>query len=151
VSSPTQLTLAKLREDGYTAEVVERWVPMNFTGKGIRKDYLGAVDVLAISVNETLAIQCSAASGHAAHRTKCMSEKRLAIWLAGPARRFEIWSWETRRSDERTKAGKRSKRLVHHLRREEIKLSDFVPQQAFSEGGGGEDGPHAEQPREAMT
>jgi ribosome assembly protein YihI (activator of Der GTPase) len=39
--SPTQLSLEKLRADGYLAEVVERFVP----GANIRKDLWGWVDI----------------------------------------------------------------------------------------------------------
>ena len=51
------------------------------------------------------------------------------MFIASRKARIEVWSWSTRRSIERTKAGKRSKRLVHHLRREEITLAMFVPNQ----------------------
>lgn len=44
MSSPTQRSLAHLREQGYLAEVVERWIP----GANIRRDFAGFVDILAI-------------------------------------------------------------------------------------------------------
>lgn len=141
--SPCALSLAEARRLGYDAQVVEKWL----AAARVRVDYLGVVDILAISTTETLAIQCCRDGDMAAHRTKCLASKRLALWLSGPARRFEIHGWSTRRSLERTKAGKRSKRLVHHLRREEITLAMFVPQQAFPEAARAD----SEQPREAMT
>jgi len=126
--TPTALSLAEARARGYDAQVVEKWIQ----AARVRVDYLGVIDILAINTTETLAIQTCADSGMAAHRAKCLASRRLALWLSGPARRFELWGWETRRSLELTKAGKRSKRMVHHLRAEEIRFSDFVP--AGSEG-----------------
>jgi hypothetical protein len=147
VASPTQLTLKQLRAEGYTARVVERWNHY----AGIRQDLFG-FDVLAARsrgyehdgngiitpTGGILGVQACAAASHAARKTKLLANVEAAVWLASSGR-IEVWSWSTRRSLERTKAGKRSKRLVHHLRREEIRLSDFVPNQP------------AEQPREAIT
>lgn len=139
--SPTQLTLAQLRKDGYTASVVERWNQY----AGIRQDLFGGIDVLAcrpaavlfsggVGDGEILGVQaCIGGNGdHAARKAKLLREPRIAVWIASGGH-VEVWSWQTRRSEERTKAGKRSKRLVHHLRREEIRLSDFVPQEQTRE------------------
>lgn len=161
--SPCELSLEHARLLGYDVQVVEKWV----APARKRIDYLGVIDILAINTTETLGIQCCRDGDMAAHRDKCLSSRRLALWLAGPARRFELWGWETRRSLERTKAGKRSRRLVHHLRREEITLAMFVPQQGPTEKcarisvvgvchlphrheGAHEYTPIQEQPREAM-
>ena len=53
--SPTQLTLRKLRAEGYTAEVVERWNPF----AKCRQDLFKIVDVLAVGNGETVAVQCT--------------------------------------------------------------------------------------------
>jgi len=53
--SPTQLTLRKLRTEGYTAEVTERW---NAFAK-CRQDLFKIVDVLAVGNGETVAVQCT--------------------------------------------------------------------------------------------
>lgn len=53
--SPTQRSLALLRERGYRAAVTERW---NAFAK-IRQDLFGIVDVLAIGNGETVAVQCT--------------------------------------------------------------------------------------------
>jgi hypothetical protein len=126
MSSPTELTLRQLRKDGYTARVVERW---NQYAR-VRQDCFG-FDVLAAYPKTDvgqLGVQACAAASHAARKEKILRNQEAAVWVASGAR-LEVWSWSTRRSLERTKAGKRSKRLVHHLRREEIRLSDFVPNQ----------------------
>lgn len=42
--SPTARSLAKLRKEGWLAEVIERFIP----GINIRKDYAGWADILAL-------------------------------------------------------------------------------------------------------
>lgn len=51
--TPTQRSLAYLREQGYTVAIVERWNPF----ARIRQDLFGFVDLLAIRKGETLAVQ----------------------------------------------------------------------------------------------
>jgi hypothetical protein len=53
--SPTQLSLAWLKKEGYLAEVVEKWIP----GANIRKDLWGWCDIVAIRDGETVAVQCT--------------------------------------------------------------------------------------------
>jgi len=53
-TSPTQLTLKKLRSEGYTTvQIVERW---NAFAK-IRQDLFQIIDVLAVKDGETIGIQ----------------------------------------------------------------------------------------------
>lgn len=83
-SSPTSRSLAKLREEGYQAEVVERWI--SFAGKrGIRKDLFGFIDILAVGHGETVAVQTTSASNMAARIRKIaesdqVPECRKANW-----------------------------------------------------------------------
>jgi len=51
--TPTQRSLAYLREEGYTVAIVERWNPH----ARIRQDLFGFIDLLAIRKDETLAVQ----------------------------------------------------------------------------------------------
>ena len=51
--TPTQRSLAHLREEGYTVAIVERWNPH----ARIRQDLFGFIDLLAIRKGETLAVQ----------------------------------------------------------------------------------------------
>ena len=51
--SPTARTLALLRERGYIAQVVERWIPQ----ANIRVDLFGFIDIVALGKGRTLAIQ----------------------------------------------------------------------------------------------
>src|SRR5437016_11326608 len=132
MTSPTQLTLAQLRKDGYTARVVEQTI--HAAGRVFKRDCFG-FDVLASKPRnvffpgDLVGIQACVAASHAARKAKLLANPEARVFIASRKARIEVWSWSTRRSLERTKAGKRSKRLVHHLRREEITLSMFVQQQ----------------------
>jgi hypothetical protein len=85
--TPTQLTLRKLRADGWLAEVVERWVP----GANIRKDLFGFVDILALRDGETLAVQATSYTNISARVNKIASLDAVAdvrranwsIWVIG--------------------------------------------------------------------
>jgi hypothetical protein len=69
VSSPTARSLEHLRKQGYTAEVVERWIP----GANIRKDLYGFIDILAINDTEVLGVQTTSGD-HVAERVAKIAE-----------------------------------------------------------------------------
>ena len=54
--TPTQRSLAYLRDEGYLVAIVEHWNPF----ARIRQDLFGFIDLLAIRRNETLAVQVTA-------------------------------------------------------------------------------------------
>ena len=54
--TPTQRSLAYLRDEGYLVAIVEHWNPF----ARIRQDLFGFVDLLAIRRDETLAVQVTA-------------------------------------------------------------------------------------------
>lgn len=64
--SPTKLSLRYLREQGYTAAVVETWNPH----AGIRQDLFGFIDVLGVRPGETIAVQTTTAAGVSARVKK---------------------------------------------------------------------------------
>jgi len=68
-TSPTQLTLKKLRAEGWTAAITEHW---NSFVK-IRQDLFGIVDVLGIGEGGTIAVQTTSDSNLSA-RVKKMAE-----------------------------------------------------------------------------
>ena len=79
--TPTQRTLKKLRDDGWIAEVVERWVP----GANIRKDLFGWIDIMALRDGQTLAVQCTSYSNMSARikkieESETIAEVRKAGW-----------------------------------------------------------------------
>ena len=92
-TSPTQRSLKKLRDEGYKAAVVERF--LRYAGAfGKRQDLYNIIDVLGINAKETLGIQCCSGSVKS-HLVKLMEEKNQECynWLECPNRRLEIWGW----------------------------------------------------------
>ena len=81
-TSPTQLSIKKLKDEGYTVAVVEHW---NSWAK-IRQDLFGFIDIIALKGNETLAVQTTTATNMSA-RVKKISDNeyvgkvREAGWL----------------------------------------------------------------------
>jgi hypothetical protein len=87
--SPTALSLTRLRELGFAAGVVERWIE----SKGIRSDFLRCIDVVAAKPGEPiLGVQATALSCISARLTKARSIRELATWLAAGAA-FQVWGW----------------------------------------------------------
>lgn len=87
-NSPTQRTLAALRAQGYTAEVVERF---NHFAR-IRQDLFGFIDILAIRENEVLGVQACAGSSASARVKKIEDHDNLsAVRKAGI--RIEVHAW----------------------------------------------------------
>lgn len=79
--TPTQLTLRKLRDDGWPlVEVVEHWNPH----ARIRQDLFGFIDVLAVRRDETLAVQTTSAAGVSARLRKIADHPNIgAVREAG--------------------------------------------------------------------
>lgn len=71
MTSPTQRSLKYLREQGYTAEVTEKW---NQWAK-IRQDLFGIIDLVAIKEGVTLGVQTTSYSNMSARRTKILESE----------------------------------------------------------------------------
>jgi len=92
MSSPTQRSLAVMRERGYLAEVVERWVP----GANIRRDLFGFVDVLCIRDREVCGVQATSSSNVSARVAKIADHDNVAaVRQAGI--RLLVHGWAKRR------------------------------------------------------
>ncbi len=88
--TPTQRTLKRLRELGYTAEVVERW---NHYAQ-VRQDLFGFVDIVACGMGEPLRfIQATSASNHAARERKIESLPVAREIATAPGAIVYVWSW----------------------------------------------------------
>ena len=86
--SPTQRSLRKLRDLGYTCAVVANWN----SHAHIRQDLFGCIDILAVRPGEILGVQATTAPNAAAHVTKAKAEPRLWLWLEARCL-FEVWAW----------------------------------------------------------
>jgi hypothetical protein len=90
--TPTARSLLHLRKCGYVADVVERFI----AHAGIRKDFLGCIDIIAVSRREpgVLAIQATSLSHVGARLAKARSRPELKVWLKSAS--FEVWGWALR-------------------------------------------------------
>ncbi len=105
--SPTQRTLAKLRKEGWTCAITEKW---NQYAR-VRQDLFGFCDVIAIKPGTILAVQACAGASHAARRDKILAEPRAAEWLNAGGQ-IAVLSW--------AKQGPRGKRKLWTARMEMI-------------------------------
>lgn len=102
----TQLTLKRVRKEGYSAVVAEKRLPI--PDKFITVDLFGFVDVCAIrsDCNGVFGIQATSTPNIAAHVTKAMNIPELMIWLQA-GNRFEIWGWQNKEKGTRYKLSRR--------------------------------------------
>ena len=105
--TPTQRSLKLLRDDGWTAEVVERWNPH----ARIRHDLFGVVDILAIRDGETLAVQTTSGSCVSARIKKIADSPHIgAIRKAGWS--FHVHGWRKVKVNRGGKATRWQPRIV---------------------------------------
>ena len=123
MTSPTQRTLAHLKELGYAAEVVERW---NQYAR-VRQDLFGYIDVVALG-DTILAVQATS-TGVSSRVNKILElDKENGVvrrWLEAGGE-VEVWGWAKRRSKAKNADGTRTKRMETRLRRVRVLLDDNV-------------------------
>lgn len=119
----TQMTLKWLREQGYMAEVVEKWVKFqddqenksavtNPKAKGFRKDLWGWIDIIAISPHETLAVQATSGAQRTEHIEKIHANENFNHWMCGPGRRAILVTWTKKLVKRGGKAKRWSPRIT---------------------------------------
>ena len=84
-------SLRHLRDLGYRAESVERWIERT----GRRKDLFGIIDILGIGRPGMIGVQVGSISNRSQHWSKIVTEGQAAAtdWIIGGAR-LVIHSWE---------------------------------------------------------
>mgnify|MGYP005820298399 CR=1 FL=1 len=76
MSSPTERSLKALRDGGWIAQVVEKWIPVPaHPAGGVRKDLFGFIDIVAIRGNVTLGVQACRANDIPARLAKIRETK----------------------------------------------------------------------------
>lgn len=92
-TSPTQRTLAWLRNQGYTAAVTEHW---NAHVRR-RQDLFGIIDIIAVGDGETIGVQATSNSGSnvPSRVTKILESDNTAAWLKG-GNRLLVVGWAKR-------------------------------------------------------
>ena len=93
-TSPTQLSLKLLREQGWLVDVVEKWIP----GANIRKDLYGFGDLLCIKGKDTLVVQTTTASNMSARINKIADHENVRkVREAGWAIHVHGWHLDAKR------------------------------------------------------
>ena len=72
-ASTTKMSLDTLRAQGYSAEVVERWLPAAAGGQQVKRDLFGFLDILALRGAETLGVQTTSKANMSAHARKIVA------------------------------------------------------------------------------
>ena len=82
----TQKTLDTLREHGCLAKVVEKWNSFGgaIGGPGIRQDFLGIIDIIAMNSVATIGVQATSVGQMAEHRDTIRKAEHTVNWLTGP-------------------------------------------------------------------
>jgi len=88
MSSPTQRSLALMRERGYRVAIVEHWNPYARR----RVDMFGILDLVAIGNGETVGIQTTSGSNVAARLTK-IAEAEVTPWLREAGWKIVCHGW----------------------------------------------------------
>jgi len=78
MTTNTARTLKYLRDHGYQAEVVERYLP--YVKR--RKDLFGFIDIIAINGENILGVQSCDGSTFAEHDKKIVAAPAAPLWLA---------------------------------------------------------------------
>lgn len=97
--TPSARSKELLTEVGYLVDTVERWVPIKtMPGGGIRKDLLHIIDLVAISDDETVGVQCCGSTGMTDHLRKILGKylDNTTRWVKHGLRRLLIHAWKKR-------------------------------------------------------
>lgn len=89
-SSPTVLSLRKMRKEGYNCAIVEKWNPHI----KIRQDLFGFIDIICVKGKEVTGIQSTSESGGnvAKRRTKILEHNNYP--LIKDAIRIVVHGWK---------------------------------------------------------
>lgn len=87
-ASPMQESLKRLRREGWRCAITENWNP----AVKRRIDLYGCIDILAVRLYDTLAVQTTSASNVASRRTKILQNVHLPALLAA-GWLIEIHGW----------------------------------------------------------
>ena len=85
MSSPTQRSLKLMRERGFHAEVVERWIP----GANIRRDLFHVADILCFCVGRPITLVQATSASNISARVNKIAEADLIGDLRAAG--FHIW------------------------------------------------------------
>lgn len=103
--TPTQLSIKKLKEDGFFCQVVERWNPFAH----IRQDLFGAIDILGTGPGQAgcIGVQATTTGNINARFNKALALPAIRAFVTA-GNKFVVWGW--------AKRGPRGKRKVWELK-----------------------------------
>lgn len=87
--SPTERSLAYLREQGYLVTIVEHW---NSHAR-VRQDLFGIIDLLAVKEGETLGVQCTDAT-NVSKRIKKIADHESTPALRAAGWAIHVHGWK---------------------------------------------------------
>lgn len=127
--SPTQRSLAYLRELGWRAEVVERFIPQTKT----RRDLFSCIDILCITDSETLGVQATSGSNVPARLAKIRGLDAARAWLRGNRK---LWVVGWRRYAKR-EGGKLWRPIIREVTLEDVDgVANATPERGTSASDG---------------
>lgn len=95
MSSPTQRSLKKLREEFPFVAVVEKWNPH----ARVRQDLFGFADIIAMDGKYTVLVQTTSASNMAARRKKILENHAAFLWVnEDRCRKILLHGWKKNKS-----------------------------------------------------
>ncbi len=103
MTSPTQRSLALIKQSGWTAQIVEHW---NAYAK-VRVDLFDCIDIVVLTGYSILGIQTTSDSNLSARVKKALESPKIKLWLESGGC-FECWGWG--------KKGPKGKRKLWTLR-----------------------------------
>tara|TARA_R100001086_G_scaffold238110_2_gene162644 strand:+ start:11147 stop:11497 length:351 start_codon:yes stop_codon:yes gene_type:complete len=92
--SPTARSLKCLKDDGWIAQVVERFCP--YSRKRI--DLFGVIDIVAIHPDRpgVFGIQATTSSNQSARIKKCLASESARIWIK-TGNYLQVWGWSKKK------------------------------------------------------
>lgn len=98
--TPTRLSLALLRDEGWTVDICERWMPTGNGVSGVRKDLFGILDLVALRDDQTMGVQTTSHDNVASRLNKITDEDHApalaALRTAGWTVMVHGWRKSTR-------------------------------------------------------
>ena len=95
--TPTQLSLNKLRSEGYLVAVVERWTDVE------HQSLFGFADLLAIKGDTVVAVRAVSYGNDSSARKTISQNQDAATWFNPPRREIVVHEWIQRRSSNGSK------------------------------------------------
>lgn len=111
--TPNARTLEALRADGWTVDVVERYIHQTRR----RHDFAGFADLIAYKGDDTLAVQATSTGNVSSRVKKILAEPRAKAWVEGERRFISVVGWK--------KYAKREDRKLWRPTWRPIALEDF--------------------------